>query len=107
MSDESRPAARGPRGWHYRGYLPHLDGGPIPQSITFRLADALPATALEAWARELRSLPEAARDVELRKRIEEYVDRGLGACYLRDPAIAEVVEDAFLHFHAVRYDLLA
>lgn len=32
-----------PRGWHNRGYLPHYDGGPIPQFLTFRLADALPA----------------------------------------------------------------
>ena len=30
-----------PRGWHYRGYLPHFDGGEIAQFVTFRVADGL------------------------------------------------------------------
>jgi hypothetical protein len=28
-----------PRGWYSRGYLPHFDGGAVPQFITIRLAD--------------------------------------------------------------------
>ena len=31
-----------PAGWHSRGYLPHYDGGEVPQFITFRLGDSLP-----------------------------------------------------------------
>lgn len=42
-----------PRGWHYRGYLPHFDGGQIAQTITFRLADSLPNKILARWEREL------------------------------------------------------
>ena len=30
-----------PRGWHYRGYLPHFDGGELAQFVTFRVADGL------------------------------------------------------------------
>jgi hypothetical protein len=32
--------------WHSRGYLPHWEAGEVAQSITFRLADSLPAVAL-------------------------------------------------------------
>ncbi len=33
-------------GWHDRGYLPHYDNGAAIQSITYRLADALPHDVL-------------------------------------------------------------
>ncbi len=37
--------------------------------------------------------------------VEEYLDRGVGNCELRDPRIAQVTEDALLHFHQQRYEL--
>ena len=33
------------------------------------------------------------------------LDRGHGECILRDPAVAEIVEEAMTHFDGVRYDL--
>jgi hypothetical protein len=33
-------------GWYSRGYLPHVDGGEIPQFITMRLFDSLPESVI-------------------------------------------------------------
>ncbi|RME89457.1 MAG: hypothetical protein D6766_14700, partial [Verrucomicrobia bacterium] len=49
----------------------------------------------------------ADRQIELRRRIEQYEDAGHGACWLRDPRIAGLVENALLHFDGQRYRLLA
>ena len=35
------------KNWYSRGYLPHFDHPGLIQSITFRLADALPAQVME------------------------------------------------------------
>jgi len=45
--------------------------------------------------------------VQLRQRIEEYLDAGHGDCWLRRPDIAALVEGALLHFDPERYRLLA
>src|SRR5947207_1926642 len=50
---------------------------------------------------------EPKRAVELRRRIEEYLDAGHGACWLHRPEIAALVEGALLHFDTQRYLLLA
>jgi putative DNA methylase len=86
--------------WYSRGYLPHFDHPGLIQMITYRLADALPATVLATLEREAKD------DLEKRKRIEAYLDAGHGSCSLRDPRIACMVEDAFLHFDAKRYRLM-
>lgn len=86
------------------------------QSINFRLCDSMPANILEKWRNELESLAAKGRQdagapgkncAELRRRIEEYLDAGHGECWLRRPDIAQVVEDALLHFDGQRYRLLA
>ena len=41
------------KGWHSRGYLPHLDAPGEIQTITIRLADALPLAVVERWKQEL------------------------------------------------------
>jgi REP element-mobilizing transposase RayT len=96
-----------PGGWHSRGYLPHFDGGEIPQFITFRLADSMPQKLLDRWREELASEENVNADASLRKRIELYLDQGYGACYLKDPRIAESVQDSFLFFDGERYKLTA
>lgn len=93
------------RGWHSRGYLPHFDGGEIWQTVTFRLADSFPTERLETWQWELRLLPKERSDRELHRRIEEYLDQGHGACHLRRPDIAAMVQAALLFFEAQRYRL--
>ena len=79
------------------------------QSVNFRLADALPQALLARWQTELAlsSQPESARAIELRRRVEKYLDAGHGACWLRRPEIAPIVEDALRHFDGQRYRLLA
>ena len=92
------------RGWHSRGYLPHFDAEGLVQSVAFRLADGVPRELLRRWRAELRGADRAA---ELRERIARYEDAGHGACHLRQPEIARLVQDALLHFDGDRYRLLA
>jgi putative transposase len=89
------------RGWHSRGYLPHYDDGAKIQSITYRLADALPS---EVVAR----LEEQALDDEKRRvAIEHFLDAGHGSCVLREARCAEAVLAAWRHFDGVQYRLHA
>lgn len=90
-------------GWHERGYLPHCDFPDLVQFVTFRLEDSMPAARRSEWEHLL-----AIEDQrEKRTRLEEYLDRGIGACWLRDEIIARIAEEALVHFHNERYELLA
>jgi len=95
-----------PVGWHSRGYLPHFDAGEVFQSITFRLYDAMSQNVLKQWREELARESEDFED-ELRYRIESYLDRGAGCCYLSNERIAQTVQSALLHFDGERYRLAA
>jgi len=85
-----------PKGWHSRGYLPHFDSPETLQFVTFRLFDSLSARALEQMK---LAVGDADRDA--------FLDQGAGACWLRQPEIAQLVEDALLHFDGERYRLIA
>ena len=101
LTDEEK--ALGFLGWHERGYLPHCDYPGLVQFVTFRLVDSMPTSRRAEWEHLLK-----IEDVrEKRTRLEEYLDRGHGACQLRDPFIARLAEEAVLHFHDDRYDMLA
>lgn len=89
------------RGWYSRNYLPHLDVPGLVQSLTFRLVDALPRSAMD------RLQQEAMDDADKQRRIEAYLDAGHGACWLRRPALARITENALLHFDGDRYQLIA
>ena len=105
--NQSRRDACGPKGWHSRGYLPHFDGGAIPQSITFRLADSVPEHVVEAWRQRLQYKPKEQSKRELGRLLNEYADEGHGVCHLRLPQIGRLVEDALLHFETAKYVLHA
>jgi hypothetical protein len=93
--------ARDPKGWHSRGYLPHLDAPGTVQHVIFRVADSLPRKVLE-------SLDAARANARMRAQtVDGALDRGEGACHLADPRIAEIVEDALLRFDGERYRLIA
>ena len=94
-------------GWHSRGYLPHFDGEGVPQHVSFHLFDSLPQSDLARWREELRTRPQKEADLEWRKRIQAFLDSGYGACFLKDPRLAEIVENALLHFDGQRYALHA
>jgi putative DNA methylase len=91
------------RGFHWRGYLPHIDAGETPVALTYRLAGALPASAIEEMDRQLRALPEHIRDGEKRKRIDAYLDAGHGECVLRHPKIAALAHEPILFHDGSRY----
>jgi type I restriction enzyme R subunit/putative DNA methylase len=101
LTDEEK--ALGFSGWHERGYLPHCDFPGLVQFVTFRLADSMPVSRRDEWEHLLK----IEDDREKRTKLEEYLDRGVGECHLRDPRIAKIAEDAMLHFHNERYELLA
>ena len=93
------------RGWYSRGYLPHVDVPDTVQFITYRLHDSMPRAVLDAYDEALRRKEIDALD--RLKKIERYLDSGQGACWLRNPAIAAMVEDNLRHFDGSRYRLLA
>lgn len=95
------------KGWHSRGYLPHFDGGSIPQMLGFRLEGSLPAERIRDWKEELDSLPPNEKAEGYRERVEEYLDRGTGQAWLGEPAIGSMVEEALIHFDGQRYALHA
>jgi hypothetical protein len=63
-------AASGSKGWHTRGYLPHFDQPGVLQTVTFRLADAMPSSLRHEWEGLL-----AIEDPrEQRTKLESYLD---------------------------------
>jgi putative transposase len=85
------------KGWHSRGYLPHFDSPETIQFVTFRLADSLPRQVIVRLHMQGDYL----------RHLDNELDAGLGACWLRRPEIASLVEDSLLHFDNQRYRLLA
>ncbi len=94
------------KGWHSRGYLPHFDGG-IAQFVTFRLFDSLPQTLLKQFEveRKHNKLGHYSREFQLK--VEEYLDQGIGSCYLRRSDIAEMIKRALFFYSQNRYRLIA
>ena len=89
----------------HRTYLPHFEAGAVPQHICFRLADSLPRELLLQWKEELQRLAENDRETERRRRIDAALDRGYGACWLRQSEVATLVRGALLRFDGTRYRL--
>ena len=96
-----------PKGWYSRGYIPHFDAPELLQFITFRLHDSMPSDLIKQWQDELSTQPKQKRENELRSRILKYIDNAEGACYLRQPSIAEQMEQALLHGDGNNYHLLS
>jgi REP element-mobilizing transposase RayT len=94
---------RGFRGWHQRGYLPHRDVPGLTQFVTFRLADAMPASRQSEWEMLLRIEESRQR----RTRLETYLDKGYGQCWLKRPDIAVIARNALLFFHGARCEVQA
>jgi REP element-mobilizing transposase RayT len=101
LSEEAK--AQGFLGWHQRGYLPHYDAPGVTQFVTLRLHDSMPASRRSEWEAFLH----LEDDRERRKQLEAYLDRGIGDCWLRQPAIAELAENAIRFFDGDRYQLQA
>jgi Rad3-related DNA helicase/REP element-mobilizing transposase RayT len=99
------------------GHLPHWtrDGGCY--FVTFRLADALPASVVaelkeERRAREKSKVGAKKADSErvnrlYSEKLNVLLDAGSGHCWLGQPAITEVVSKSITHFNGDRYHLAA
>ena len=94
------------KGWHSRGYLPHFDAPGAIQALTFRLADSVPLKVVECWKNNLKDLESNEAQIQLHQKITRYEDAGHGACLLKNPEFAKIVQNAFLHFDGERYKLL-
>jgi REP element-mobilizing transposase RayT len=121
-------------GVHSRGYLPHVKVDSAAYFVTFRLADSIPASAIEQMRadidndivrqherrrlRSTRDCDEKADDAvafdETRTRhraqfavLDRWLDAGHGHCWLRRPEVADMVAAALRHFENDRYLLHA
>ncbi len=103
-----------------RGRLPHWEKDAGLYFITFRLADSLPESVLKKIAERHWILTETKRtgahlspsqEVLVAEfspaKLEDYFDRGAGACSLRDPCVGELMADALRFWEGKRYRLLA
>ncbi len=103
LKDPSAP----PEGWYSRGYLPHYSKRETLQSVTFRLADAMPQSKLRQIEKELVGTPPEKMDAARRKQIEAWLDAGIGCCALRHPALASLMRENLLKWEGDRYRLYA
>ena len=91
----------------YEKHLPHWrqDGGTY--FVTFRLADSLPQSKLKElelfkadWERRHRSVPfgndPEGLAYEVMRRIEAWLDQGMGSCVLRTRDVSAILADAIL-----------
>jgi len=107
-SDEAQGQYRAP-GWYSRGYHPHLDERTLVQSVGFRLADSVPQHLLRRWRAEQEQeegVLDKVKAARLASRVSRFEDAGYGACYLRRPSIAALVEHALLHGDGDLYRLI-
>ncbi|MEX0715730.1 MAG: hypothetical protein WD066_04050 [Planctomycetaceae bacterium] len=111
----------------YHRHLPHWRQDGATYFVTYRLADSLPQTKLrelDAWKREWLSkhglrwtdwtsiarsgLPREKWDEyarELMRKIERWLDEGLGDCWLKRSDLRKFADDALCHFDGERYEL--
>jgi len=76
-------------GWHERGYLPHFDAPHVTQFVTFMLHDSFPVTRRQEWEGILNEPDESLR----RRKLEAWLDRGQGKCWLRRSEVAAQIEE--------------
>jgi hypothetical protein len=91
-----------PLGWYSRGYQPHPNVPGLVQSVTTHLADSMPRATL------YRLMAETEQDnLARRRRLEDLLDAGHGACWLQRPDIGTLVEKTLLAGDGEQYRLLA
>jgi REP element-mobilizing transposase RayT len=94
--------------------LPHWHQDGCTYFVTFRLADSIPKEKLVQWQVELREWlwrnPEPRRPEQEKEyaelfaeRFHRWLDDGLGECWLRQPAVSAIVEEALRFFDGQRY----
>ena len=105
----------------YRRKLPHFRQEGATYFVTFRLADSVPEEiaqemrqAEEIWARRLQeaksvstSLKDEYEDQRRARaiRLENLLDAGAGACWMRTGEFRDQVCSTLLHFHELRFTM--
>jgi Rad3-related DNA helicase/REP element-mobilizing transposase RayT len=100
----------------YSRHLPHWRQDGATYFVTFRLGDSIPQPKLRQWERELEEWlqknPEphsvaqrAEHHEKFTERFHQWLDAGMGECWLRRPEISAVVEEALKFFDGERYVL--
>jgi putative transposase len=100
----------------YFRHLPHWRQEGATYFVTFRLHDSLPQEKLrqlDAFRREWeKKNPPPYQQKELEKlaletirRVEAWLDQGMGSCRLKEPEASKRVADAMHHFDGQRYEL--
>ncbi len=95
-------------------HLPHWHQDGCTYFVTFRLADSVPKGKLIQWQIELRewlrqhpeprTLEQEKEYTELfAERFHRWLDDGMGECWLRQPKISAIVEEALRFFDNQRY----
>jgi putative transposase len=98
---DSKMVRRGFGGWHERGYLPHHDVPHVTQFVTFMLDDSFPVERQAEWKSVLEEADKSLR----RRKLEAWLDRGVGECWLRNPAVAKLVEEKLREGEGTLYGL--
>jgi len=94
---------KGFRGWHQRGYLPHFDAPNVTQFVTFQLSNAFPVKRRMEFEAILKE-PNSSIN---RRKLEAWLDRGHGECWLGQNAVAELVERILLELDGRDYRIQA
>src|SRR4051812_43295543 len=94
---------RGFKGWYASKNLPHFDVPGTQQFITYRLEDSMPAAPRSEWEAFLHLEDKQ----EQQRKIEAYLDRGLGQCHLGRTEVAQIVQNSLWHYDGVQYQLHA
>jgi putative transposase len=101
---------------NYMRHLPHWRQEGATYFVTFRLGDSLPqgklrelAAVRDDWERRHpRPRSGAAWEEisrEVMRRVEAWLDQGMGSCALQSRTNATIVRDALHHFDGQRYEL--
>jgi putative transposase len=100
----------------YERHLPHWRQEGATYFVTYRLADSLPQAKIheleqirQQWELEHPApYNEALLDqfsLETMRRVEAWLDQGMGSCRLQDRAASKIVVDAMHFFDGQRYEL--
>jgi hypothetical protein len=87
------------KGWYFPRSLPHFDSPHLPQFVTFRLGDSLPAHTAEARPGETAAVH--------RRRVHKALDAGAGVCWLSRPEFAAIACEGIVHGSGQTHDLHA
>ncbi len=93
-----------------RGRLPHWEVEAGTYFVTFRLHDSIPDGVVQQMKVRLTQMGiRDDRDLSRRLQysIDKYIARGTGACYLREPKVGSLVNDAIQQLDGKEYRLLA